>query len=101
MTAGRKRVVDRARGSRGVFSSQMIGGTRWPSTVLSALTPHSGLLGKDYAKDVDSVSGEHLHIRAAGRDEGLWRVSLDAVDAWTAGAAGEDDKGPFARLLNA
>ena len=27
----------------------------------------------------------------------------DAVDAWTAGAAaaGEDDKGPFARLLTA
>ncbi len=43
----------------------------------------------------------HPHIRAAGRDEGLWRVSLDAVDAWTAGAAGEDDKGPFARLLGA
>ena len=72
------------------------------SPLLSALTPASGLLGKDYAKDVDSVSGEHLHIRAAGRDEGLWRVSLDAVDAWTAGAAaaGEDDKGPFAWLLS-
>jgi hypothetical protein len=72
------------------------------SPLLSALTPASGLLGKDYAKDVDSASGEHLHIRAAGRDEGLWRVSLGAVDAWTAGAAaaGEDDKGPFARLLS-
>ena len=71
------------------------------SPLLSALTPASGLLGKDYAKDVEAASGEHLHIRAAGRDEGLWRVSLDAVDAWTAGAAGEDDKGPFARLLSA
>jgi hypothetical protein len=71
------------------------------SPLLSALTPASGLLGKDYAKDVDAVSGEHLHIGAAGRDEGLWRVSLDAVDAWTAGAVGEDDKGPFARLLSA
>jgi hypothetical protein len=73
------------------------------SPLLSALTPASGLLGKDYAKDVDAASGDHLHIRAAGRDEGLWRVSLDAVDAWTAGtvAAGEDDKGPFARLFSA
>lgn len=73
------------------------------SPLLSALTPSSGLLGKDYAKDVDSASGEHLHIRAAGRDEGLWRISLDAVDAWTAGAAtaSDDDKGPFARLLSA
>jgi hypothetical protein len=73
------------------------------SPLLSALTPKSGLLGKDYAKDVDSASGEHLHIRAAGRDEGLWRISLDSVDAWTAGAAaaGGDDKGPFARLLSA
>ncbi len=72
------------------------------SPLLSALTPASGLLGKDYAKDVGSASGEHLHIRAAGRDEGLWRISLDAVDAWTAGtaAAGGDDKGPFARLLS-
>jgi hypothetical protein len=73
------------------------------SPLLSALTPASGLLGKDYAKDVDSASGEHLHIRAAGRDKGLWRISLDAVDAWTAGAAvaSDDDKGPFARLLSA
>ena len=36
------------------------------SPLLSALTPASGLLGKDYAKDVDSASGEHLHIRPAG-----------------------------------
>lgn len=73
------------------------------SPLLSALTPASGLLGKDYAKDVDSASGEHLHIRAAARDEGLWRISLDSVDAWTAGAApaNDDDKGPFARLLSA
>ena len=73
------------------------------SPLMSALTPASGLLGKDYAKDVDSAAGEHLHIRAAGHAEGLWRVSLDAVDAWTVGAAaaGEDDKGPFARLLSA
>ena len=73
------------------------------SPLLSALTPASGLLGKDYAKDVDSASGEHLHIRAAARDEGLWRISLDSVDAWTAGAvpASDDDKGPFARLLSA
>jgi hypothetical protein len=29
------------------------------SPLLSALTPGSGLLGKDYAKAVDSASGEH------------------------------------------
>jgi hypothetical protein len=73
------------------------------SPLLSALTPASGLLGKDYAKDVGSASGEHLHIRAADGGEGLWRISLDAVDAWTAGAAAasDGDKGPFARLLSA
>jgi hypothetical protein len=73
------------------------------SPLLSSLTPASGLLGKDYAKEVGSASGDHLHVRALGRDEGLWRISLGAVDAWTAGGgpAGEDDKGPFARLLGA
>jgi hypothetical protein len=51
--------------------------------------------------------GDHAGAWGAFRDpavvHGLWRVSLDAVDAWTAGAAtaGEDDKGPFARLLSA
>ena len=69
--------------------------------LLSALQPDSGLLGKDYARDVEAESGHHLHVRAAGRDEGLWRISLEAVDGWTLGgsAAGNDDKGPFARLL--
>lgn len=43
-----------------------------------------------------------LALRLAGDgEEGLWRVSLNAVDAWTlrATAAGQDDRGPFARLL--
>jgi hypothetical protein len=34
--------------------------------------------------------------------EGLWRISLEAVDGWALGAAGEethDDSGPFERLL--
>jgi hypothetical protein len=46
-------------------------------------------------------SGHNLHVRAAGRDEGLWRISLESVDGWTVGASavGGDDKGPFARLL--
>jgi hypothetical protein len=49
------------------------------------------------------MTGRHPHIRAAGGDEGLWRISLDCVDGWAAGAppAGEEDKGPFARLLGA
>jgi hypothetical protein len=73
------------------------------SPLLSALQPASGLLGKDYAKDVDDEAGHHLHIRAASGEKGLWRISLDSVDGWTAGvsAANADDKGPFARLLGA
>jgi hypothetical protein len=77
------------------------------SPLLSALAPDSGLLGKEYAKDVDAGSGRHLHIRAAAGEEGLWRLSLEAVDGWKTGAlkAGveddQDDKGPFARLLGA
>jgi hypothetical protein len=74
--------------------------------LMNALEPSSGLLGKDYVKDTESASDHHLHIlgdRAAGRGEGLWRVSLEAVDAWTlrraAGTPAEDDRGPFARLL--
>jgi hypothetical protein len=73
------------------------------SPLLSALQPASGLLGKEYAKEVSAEADQHLHIRATGADrEGLWRISLDAVDGWTLGAAvGETqgDRGPFARLL--
>jgi hypothetical protein len=53
-------------------------------------------------------AGHHLHLRggeAAGDELGLWRISLESVDAWTLragdGAATPDDRGPFARLLNA
>lgn len=67
------------------------------SPLLSALQPAAGLLGKEYAKEVTAESGHHLHIRAGGEHDGLWRFSLDAVDGWTAGTA--EDKGPFARLL--
>jgi hypothetical protein len=73
------------------------------SPLLSALQPAAGLLGKDYEKEVEAESGRHLHVRAAAGDEGLWRVSLAAVDGWTVGACAtpDDDKGPFARLLGA
>jgi hypothetical protein len=74
------------------------------SPLLSALAPDSELLGKEYEKDVDAGSGRHLHIRAAEGEEGLWRLSLEAVDGWKSGAhkgGAEDDKGPFARLLGA
>ena len=70
--------------------------------LLAALQPESGLLGKEYAKEVTAESGHHLHVRAAGgREEGLWRISLEAVDGWAlpADAGAKDDKGPFARLL--
>ncbi|MGH3192473.1 MAG: hypothetical protein ACRDPY_46340 [Streptosporangiaceae bacterium] len=69
--------------------------------LMSALEPSSGLLGKEYAKGAEIASDRHLHIRA----EGLWRISMEAVDGWTlragaeAEAEAEDDRGPFARLL--
>ena len=78
------------------------------SPLMSALQPASGQLGKEYVKAVKDESGHHLHLRggdAVGDDLGLWRVSLEAVDAWSlrsgdlAGSA--DDKGPFARLFGA
>src|ERR1700716_3355282 len=46
--------------------------------MLSALQPASGLLGKDYVKEVEAGSGHYVHLRAArlahGGDEaeGLW-----------------------------
>jgi hypothetical protein len=79
--------------------------------LLTALEPSSGLLGKEYAKDTEAEADHHLHIAAEGSSgaragEGLWRISLEAVDGWTLRAAAtgpghgtEDDKGPFARLL--
>ena len=75
--------------------------------LMSALEPDSGLLGKEYAKEMEAESDHHLHLLAAGirggSDEikGPWRISLEAVDGWAlrAGDAVEQDKGPFARLL--
>jgi hypothetical protein len=75
--------------------------------LMSALEPSSGLLGKEYAKETEAESDHHLHLRTSpardGAAEGLWRISLDAVDGWALGAdaaaGGEDDRGPFARLL--
>ncbi len=74
--------------------------------MMSALEPSSGLLGKEYAKETEAESDHRLHLRTSpARDgaaaAGLWRISLEAVDGWTLGAAvgGEDDRGPFARLL--
>jgi hypothetical protein len=75
---------------------------------MSALEPSSGLLGKEYTKETEAESDHHLHILTSpARDgvvaEGLWRISLEAVDGWTlrSGARTEpaDDRGPFARLL--
>jgi hypothetical protein len=79
------------------------------SPLMSALDPGSGLLGDEYVKDVASESHHYLHVRAArlaasgDGAEGLWRLRLDAVDAWTLRigdtASDQHDKGPFARLL--
>ena len=87
--------------SQRMYFSELVEG----NPLMSALEPASGLLGKEYAKDAEAESGHHLHVRAAGgRDSagGLWRVSLEAVDAWTLRAsAGDetDNRGPFERLL--
>jgi hypothetical protein len=77
--------------------------------LMSALEPSSGLLGKEYANDTDAETDHHLHVLAEEtRDgsvmgEGVWRISLEAVDGWTlrpgTGAEVADDRGPFARLL--
>jgi hypothetical protein len=83
------------------YYSELIAG----NPLLSALDPSSGLLGKEYAKDAEAASDRHLHLRATGVRggsevaEGLWRISLEAVDGWTLRAGAEDDRGPFARLL--
>lgn len=76
--------------------------------LLSALEPDGGLLGKEYAKEVDAESGHHLHLRAenapgdAAGPGGLWRISLEAVGGWALRAVegDADDRGPFARLLS-
>jgi hypothetical protein len=71
--------------------------------LMSALEPSSGLLGKEYGKEAEAESDHHLHVRAAGTAEGLWRISLGSVDGWAlravAGRDVEEDRGPFARLL--
>jgi len=73
--------------------------------LMTALQPSSGLLGKDYAKDVSAESGHHLHLVAdRGPAEGRWRISLEAIDGWQLNAGGDgqkDGKGPFERLLGA
>ena len=76
--------------------------------LLSALEPSSGLLGGKYTKHTAVESDHHLHmldervLTEAG--EGLWRLSLEAVDGWALRHDGEhaaaSDKGPFARLLS-
>jgi hypothetical protein len=77
--------------------------------LMSALEPSSGLLGKEYTKETEAESDHHLHILTSpARDgvvaEGLWCISLEAVDGWILGAeaaaTGGDDQGPFACLLS-
>jgi hypothetical protein len=69
---------------------------------MSALEPTSGLLGTEYAKEAEAESDHHLHVRAvsihgdAEAAEGLWRISLEAVDGWTLRAIAEvngEDRG--------
>jgi hypothetical protein len=75
------------------------------SPLMSALEPSSGLLGKEYTSEAEAATARHLHIRATGSRsdpelaDGLWRISLEAVDGWTLRADAETDRGPFARLL--
>ena len=84
-----------------MYFSELVEG----NPLMSALEPSSGLLGKEYVKDAEAASDRYLHIRGTGVrgdgavTEGLWRISLGAVDGWTLRAGTEDDRGPFARLL--
>jgi hypothetical protein len=78
--------------------------------LMTALEPSSGLLGGEYTKDMDAETDHHLHLIAdrvkdgSAVGEGLWRISLEAIDGWTmrhdADAEVADDRGPFARLLS-
>lgn len=65
------------------------------------LEPSSGALGKDYTRDMETESDHHLDILTSPASdgvvgEGLWRISLEAVDDWTLGAEaaarGGDDR---------
>jgi len=90
-----------------IAQSRYFGELITDNPLMSALEPNSGLLGKDYAKEAETESEHHLHLRVAGArhgnelTEGPWRISLESVDGWAlrAGEAVEEDKGPFARLL--
>ena len=44
------------------YFSELITG----NPLMSALEPNSGLLGKDYAKEAETESEHHLHLRVAG-----------------------------------
>jgi len=83
------------------YFSELVAG----NSLMSALEPSSGLLGKEYTEDAEAASERHLHLRATGArgdaegTESLWRIGLAAVDGWTLRAGAEDDRGPFARLL--
>ena len=75
------------------------------SPLMSALEPSSGLLGKEYTSEAEAATARHLHMRATGSRsdaepaDGLWRISLEAVDGWALRADAETERGPFARLL--
>jgi len=78
--------------------------------LMSALEPASGLLGKEYAREAEAESDHHLHVRAgsirgdAEAAEGLWRISLEAVDGWTLRASAEvdaEDRGGRSRACSA
>jgi hypothetical protein len=85
------------------YFSQLVDG----NPLMGALEPSSGLLGKEYAREAEAASDRHLHILGTGGKgnaeltEGLWRISLEAVDGWAlrVDAGAEDDRGPFARLF--
>src|SRR6201995_1939256 len=54
--------------------------------LMSVLEPTSGLLGKESGKKAETESVHLLPLRATGARgpaEGLWRISLEAVDGWT------------------
>lgn len=60
---------------------------------------------RQLVRSVNEAAESAARLPAGDGGDGLWRIRLHEVDAWTLhtmdGAAGQqDDKGPFARLLS-
>lgn len=60
-----------------------------------ALLGAEAVRGSD-GKDLEKSSGGYLHLR--GEAESVWRIALNAVDAWTLLAHNHDERGGASAL---